>query len=219
MKTEIIMNKDIEVRDLHGVKVRQSTKTTFFNANDLLMLYEQIKGKPQKRIESYLEMQSTKQYISTIIQDLQNNVKSGELEYDVLQTKKGKYGGTWMHPYLFIDFAMWLSPEFKLTCVKWLYDNLIQVRIDAGDYFKEVNKALFSQNPKKAPAIYEYSNEAKMINKLVFGDPSGGQRNDATEEQLKTLAFLQRADIKLIQDGKDYYDRYEKLKELIRYSL
>lgn len=216
MKTEVIMNRDIELRDLHGIFVRQSSKTTFFNANDLLTLYEKAGG-PQKRLESYMELRSTKEYMNAIIQDLQNDVKSGELEYGIIQSKKGKYGGTWMHPYLFVDFVMWLSPEFKLTCVKWIYDNLIQFRNSSGDSFKEVNQALFLRDPKKAPAHFEYANEAKMINKLVFGDSAGGQRNTATEEQLARLHTLQKADIQLIKEGKDYYERYDKLKELLRY--
>jgi hypothetical protein len=60
-------------------------------------------------------------------------------------------------------------------------------------------------------------NDAKMINKLVFGDPTGGQRNLATPEQLALLEKMQKADIQLIKEGKDFYVRYEKLKELQRY--
>lgn len=202
-------------RNLSGFPVRQSSKTLFLNANDLLGLYN-ANHKVQKHLDRYLTRKDTKSFIEAIVADFQNTPETGELE-SVLCTKRGKYGGTWMHPYLFMDFAMWLSPEFKLTCVKWIYDNLIEIRHQAGDSFKEVNRALFLQNPNKVPPRYEYANEAKMINKIVFGHPDGGQRNKATEVQLKQLSLLQKADIKLIQEGKDYYQRYEKLKDLNEY--
>lgn len=33
---------------------------------------------------------------------------------EVIRTRRGKYGGTWVHPYIFLDFAVWLSPVFKM---------------------------------------------------------------------------------------------------------
>jgi len=110
---------------------------------------------------------------------------------------------------------MWLSVDFKVTCLKWLYDNLIEFRDECGDGFKKVNDALFNQKPNTP--WFEYSNEAKMINKLVFGSSEKGQRNNATEKQLSLLKALQKADIKLIEQGLDYYDRFEKLKGLKLY--
>lgn len=224
MKTEVIMQ-----RDLNGVKIRQSSSTQFYNANDLLELFLKDHNE-DKRIQSFLENQSTKDFMSTIIEDiLQNNRNSGYLENKdqeanndsltglAVYTKRGKNGGTWMHPYLFMDFAMWLSPEFKLTCIKWLYDNLIKFRNDCGDSFKEVNEALFERKPNAAH--WTYVNEANMINKLVFDTIEAGQRNQATEEQLNLLKQLQKADIKLIKDGLDYFDRIKKLEELKKFFI
>lgn len=205
MKTSVIMQ-----RDLNGVKVRQDSKTMFFNANDLLDLYNSTSGE-QKRLQNYLDNQSTKDTESAILREIQNNSKESEFENGIIQTKRGKNGGTWMHPYLFIDFGMWLSADFKVTVIKWFYDNLIQLRNEAGDSFKDVNQALFEMYPTSTH--FAYANEAKMINKLVFGKPDKDQRNLATEKQLGLLKALQKADIHLIAKGLDYYERYEKLKE------
>ncbi len=210
MKTSITV-----FRPDNGVSVRQDTKTSFFNANDLLEMYNKKEGS-SKAIDAYFRNDSTKRYVEALMQqeDL-NTVNSGELENAVVSTKRGKNGGTWMHPYLFIDFAMWLSPEFKVKVVKWVYDNLISLRIESGDSFKEVNQALFDAKPNRPP--FEYANEAKMINKIVFGKPDKDQRNNATEEQLALLKSLQKADKQLILDGLDYYDRYTKLIEIKKY--
>ncbi len=205
MKTSVIM-----IRDLNGISVRQDSKTGFFNANDLLNLYNETSGK-EKKMQYYMETDSTRDTMSAIQKELQIHGENNEFENGVIETKRGKNGGTWMHPYLFIDFGMWLSPEFKVTVLKWVYDNLIKFRNQCGDGFKEVNDALFEQKPNLSP--FEYANEARMINKLVFGAPDKGQRNGATEDQLALLKALQNTDVSLIEDGLDYYERYEKLKE------
>jgi hypothetical protein len=210
MKSTVVM-----IRPMQGIDVRQDSKTMFFNANDLLDVYNAT-TKGSKRLQSYFANDATKRFMSALLKDeILNSKHSSELETEIVSIKRGKYGGTWMHPYLFIDFAMWLSPEFKVTVIKWVYDNLIKLRLDAGDTFKDVNAALFESVPNSPPHIY--SNEAKMVNKLVFGSPDRGQRNKATEQQLSLLKFLQNADVKLINQGLDYYDRYEKLKELKNY--
>lgn len=207
MKSTVVMK-----RTMKDIDIRQDSKTLFFNANDLLEAYNS-KAKTQKRLQSYFANEATKRFMNELIKDeISNSKNSGELETDIISIKRGKYGGTWLNPYLFVDFAMWLSPEFKVTIIKWVYDNLIRFRVDAGDSFKAVNAALFNAKPNSPP--HYYSNEANMINKLVFGSPKGGQRNNATEKQLANLKFLQEADIKLIKNGLDSYDRYEKLKEL-----
>lgn len=210
MKTSITI-----FRPDNGISVRQDTKTSFFNANDLLEMYNK-REKSSKAIDAYFRNDSTKRYVEALMQqeDL-NTVNSGELENPIISTKRGKNGGTWMHPYLFIDFAMWLSPEFKVKVVKWVYDNLISLRIESGDGFKQVNQALFEVKPNRTP--FEYANEAKMINKIVFGSPEKDQRNSATEDQLALLKSLQKADKQLILDGVDYYDRYTKLLEIKKY--
>lgn len=210
MKTSVIM-----VRPIDGVNVRQDSLTKFFNANDLISVYNQ-KNSSAKRIQDYFDNEATKRFMDALLQsEIQNNAKERELEDLIVTTKRGKFGGTWMNPYLFIDFAMWLSPEFKVTVLKWVYDNLIAFRIEAGDSFKEVNGAIFNAHPNSPPFIY--SNEAKMINKLVFGSPDTGQRNNATEKQLLLLKALQKADVQLINDKLDYFARYEKLKDLKKY--
>lgn len=207
MKTSVILN-----REMNGVTVRQDSKTSFFNANDLVDVYNKKTG-GQKRIQNYLDNKSTREFMSALAQaESLNDSNWSELENGLAVTRRGKNGGTWVHPYVFIDLAMWLSPEFKVTVIKWVYDNLIKLRNDAGDTFKEVNEALFNMHPNSPP--FAYSNEARMINKIVFNDSNPGHRNNATEAQLLELRALQKADVKFINQGLDYYDRYEKLKEV-----
>lgn len=215
MKTAQIMK-----RDLNGTAIRQNHKTGMFNANDLLESYNQD-SRRHKRIDKYVSTKTTKEYIQVIREQLakkSNTTKTGYLEFplaqavpesDVLRSNRGSVnGGTWMHPYLFLDFAMWLSPEFKYQCMVWLHDKLIKFRDEAGDTFKEINQELGEQRQMV------YIEEARMINELAFGSSRGGQRNLATEEQLSMLQRLQKADIKLIKKGLTFDDRRKNLKVL-----
>lgn len=205
-------------RDLNGMIVRQNHKNGMFNANDLLEIYNSKNPNAQKRMDKYVNTKTTKEYISVICEQLaknSNTTKTGELEFplalavdesEVIKTSRGRVnGGTWMHPYLFLDFAMWLSPEFKYQCMVWLHDQLIKFRDEAGDTFKEVNLAL---GPDRQIVYIE---EARMINELVFGSAKGGQRNRATEEQLELLQKLQKADVKLIKQGLTFEQRKKNL--------
>lgn len=215
MKTAVIMQ-----RDLNGLAVRQNSKSNMFNANDLLRAYNLTTSGKQKTIDTFLSNKKTKEYAAVIAADISvdesTTQESGELKSMVLQTHEGRVnGGTWMHPYLFIDFAMWLSPEFKLTCVKWIYDRLIVVRNDAGDSFKEVASALRDLDLVRP---HYYINETHLLNRLVFGTPEGGQRNIATEQQLALMDTLQKADVRLIREGKNYLQREQaliRLKQLV----
>lgn len=198
MKTVVIMERTFQ----GGYKIRQNSASSFFNANDLLEVFNK-NHHADKRLSDYLTTNSTQEYMGILLLE-------GEFE-KIIETKRGKNGGTWMHPYLFVDFAMWLSPQFKFTVIRWVYDNLIKLRHEAGDSFKLVNEALFDKKPNSSP--YEYANEARMINKLVFGSPNPDQRNSANDQQLSLLKSLQKLDIHFIRKGLNYYERHEELKK------
>jgi len=94
---------------------------------------------------------------------------------------RGKNGGTWMHPILFIDFAMWINPKFKVKVLKFLHDKLIKHRIDTGD--KNFNpQTVVSKNCKQIDSICCYTTGIKSIklykitilhNTLFVGKMSG----------------------------------------------
>lgn len=104
-----------------------------------------------------------------------------------------------MHPYMFIDFAMWLSPDFKVMCIEWIYDHLIELRNQVGDEFKELTSTV--KKFLQPTNVEVYRDEIKMINKLVFGTETKEDiRQTASQEELKLLQVLQKADIKLIAE-------------------
>lgn len=193
-------------RDFNGCSIRQNHATKMFNANDLMNAYKMSDPTTSKSVIRYTDNESTKEFIETLIH------REGIGVHLVVASKRGVGGGTWMHPYLFLDFAMWLSPDFKLIAIKWIYDNLCMLRDTAGDEFKELNRVIKETlNPEKP---YVYSNECRMLQGLAGVDIGG--RNVSDVERLDRLNRLQAADIKLLKHGVLEYQ--QRKKQLIEFS-
>ena len=107
-----------------------------------------------------------------------------ELEKEFGTIKKvtrGKTPHTWVHPLLFIDIALTISPKLKIEVYKWLYDSLISNRNDSGDSYKKMAGSLYDHSSNKRFFAIEMKDVANLIRlecKVI-----GWQ--EATEEQLK----------------------------------
>lgn len=208
-------------REFYDSYVCQRTKDGFFNATEFLKRVNEISGKDMN-LRDFWQNKGTLEFIKALDIELLPNV-ANQLPLESIdfkpnikthQTTKGKYGTTWMHPYLFVKFAMWLSPALEVKIIKWVYDNLIEFRLLAGDHYKEMCDAIstryFDYYHKSAgPDVYIA--EAHVINQLVFGNPHGNQRNIATEKQLDLMNRLQIANIKLIREGMGQKTREKNL--------
>lgn len=176
MKTAVTMK-----RELLGVVIRQDSKTGMMNANDLHSagnLLRKQKGLPEKQMQSFFVLDSTSELIDEIMM-------SEGLSIDgIKKAKRGKDGGTWLHPILFVDMAMWYSPELKVKIIKWVIDGLIMRRNESGDSFKAAMAALSDHFPMFFDKTANYSKIANAISAAcgVGTDEDKWQR--ATEQQL-----------------------------------
>lgn len=200
-------------RHLDGAKISQRTKDSFFNATEMLQYFNNLTAS-EKRFKDFWENQNTNAFCEALKVEILNGDNSAHLE--IVETSRGRGGATWMHPYLFVKFCFWLSPQFEVKVIKWVYDNLIDFRHDAGDFYKEMCKAIaetyhewYGKNPD--PLIF--IKEAHLLNFLVFGSQNGKQRNDATEFQLMLMNRLQKLNISMIYDKTSKDVRYRKLSE------
>lgn len=196
MKTSVIMK-----RVLGSHEVRQESKDGMFNANDLLSIYNK-QGEKKKRLDNYIKRPETKELTEALLRKLNQDTSNRVfLPDNIIRTSKAmktEKGGTWLHPYQFIDFAMWLSADFKVMCIEWIYDHLIELRNQVGDEYKELTRSI--KIHLQPTNIDVYRDEINMINKLVFGSDIKEPRQTATKEQLQLLQTLQKADIKLISE-------------------
>jgi hypothetical protein len=174
MKTNIVMT-----RDMGGLDVHQRTKDGMFNATSLLKQWNENSGMG-KKLDNFFENKATEEFVKTIIDDEILNTRNS-----VYLKARGRYGGTWMHPYLFIDFAMWLNPKFKLEVIKFVSDELIKQRHLAGDNYLKL-----SESGMKLKG-YDFMEVAIAMQWIVFGNKGKELRQQASQEQLSELNNLQ----------------------------
>jgi hypothetical protein len=106
-----------------------------------------------------------------------------------------------MHPYLFVKFAMWLNPRFEVKVIKFVYDEMIKYRNEAGDAYKYLSAAVATlvEKPFMGGAMTQIS---KGVNYCVFGDHRKMIRNERGDEAAQRALFeFERKVADLINEG------------------
>ena len=191
MKTNQIMT-----RPMGNFHVEQRTKDGMFNATALLKQWNESSG-DKKEVTKFFENDNTKEFINALMEEEKLNTQNS-----AYLKSRGKYnGGTWMHPILFIKFAMWLNPRFEVQVIKFVYDQMLKYRNDAGDAYKELSAAINSVVPNTfMPQAMRKVGEA--LNYVVFNEHEQMLRNKkGSEESMRELFELERRLAENINDG------------------
>jgi len=178
MKTQQIMERPF----LDGV-IRQNHKTQMMCLTDFESIgnaYRRKANLSDKQLTQYFKNKEADEYITQV------SLETGIPEDELVTRTRGRNGGTWVHPYIFVDVVMWFSPEFKVRVIKWFHDNLLGVRDDSGESFKEMMATLTRAYPKPMTDQLMYPRIARLIAKACDVEHLGEKKwNKATEEQLK----------------------------------
>ncbi len=206
MKTNQIM-----VRPLGRFCVSQRTKDGFFNATALLKAWNST-VMSERKMDNYFQSEKTKEFIDTIME--RENLDTPKLVYVKSKASRGDNAGTWMHPMLFIDFAMWINPSFKYDVLKFVYDQMIAYRNEAGDAYRELSVAVAKiVAPNFMASAMRQTAEA--INWCVFNQHETAIRNKHGEEgKMRQLFELERKVASLIDDG--FITKFDDLMEYLR---
>lgn len=191
MKTNVMMK-----RELSGMAVVQRSDDGFFDATSLLKQFNRKTG-AQKQIKSFFENKATQEYVEAIEQDIFKRENSANKLVYAYVKERGRYGGTWMHAYLFIDFCMWLNPGFKLQVIKFVADGLIEHRHEAGDGYKKMCRALADAGAGRVDIM----RVAQWVNYIVYSEHRRGIRQESTAEELKRLKQMQDRITFLLETG------------------
>lgn len=209
--------------------VFQRTKDAMFDASALLQQWNMNK-KSRKSVDEFLRNKSVVEFIDELGKDLKINGYDNyrNQEPTLICTVKGKAtngkGGTpdkvWMHPYLFIKFAMWLNPRFEVQVIKFVYDQLITLRNQIGDGYKE-----FSNACAKIGCVTpdDYKVMARCLNCAVLGkERQSRQRNELTEKEADEIDKISNLFVCAVNNGwitntdqakayfrKEYNDRFQ----------
>lgn len=202
-------------RKMGDFDVIQRTSDGMFNATDLLSQWNNSKGQ-SKVIGHYFENSTTKEFINALLEEEMKDRKTDEISLSDLYVKRrGIFGGTWMTPLLFIDFAMWLNPSFKVKVLKFVYDELLRYRNEAGDAYKEMCSSVASILDKKQNTTMCISKVARALNYIVYNQHETEIRNKQAEEsKVKELSELEKEISKLINRG--FIKTHKQLIEYLR---
>jgi len=184
MKTQMIMQ-----RELLGFTVRQNHKTGMFNANDLHSIgnnLREAKGRSEKQLSHYFGLPDTIALMEELC--FLDNVEFN----DIKKATRGKNGGTWVSPELFVDLAMWYSPELKARILKWVVDNLLFNRDDSGESFKLMNNAMNKHFSKECDDPRTYMRIALQISNACKVGAKKDKWQTANDEQLKLRSDIQK---------------------------
>lgn len=127
-------------------------------------------------------------------------------------SKTGRYGGTYAHKDIAMEFATWISPEFKLLVIKEferLKENeakLLNPEWDYRRFLSKVNYRVHTDAIKeniiptysvltKDQEGYLYANEAEFLNVALFGMTSKQWREEHPDDVLGGLNIRDLATI------------------------
>jgi hypothetical protein len=169
MKTEVIMK-----RELFGQQISQSSKSEFFSATDLVKagnIWRIQNNMPMFNMATWFQNDGVKDFVRSLEE------RFGSVKIN----SKGKNSHTWVHPYLFIDMALAISPELKIEVYSWIYDHLLKYRNDSGDSYKKMCGALYNRIPNKV----NFPKHIMDIANRIRSECNVSDWQEATEDQLK----------------------------------
>lgn len=196
------------IRKMGNFNVIQRTKDGMFNATDLLKQWNN-QSCSERKMDNFFASHKTNEFINTIIE--REKLNTPKMVY--LKTR-GKKGGTWMHPMLFIDFAMWINPEFKYDVIKFVHDEMIRYRNEAGDAYRELSSAVMKIVPNDfMPKAMRKIGEA--LNWIIFNGHERLLRNKhGDESKQRELWQLEKKVADLINEG--FITSYDPLINYLR---
>ena len=157
-------------------------------------------------------------------------------------SKSGRYGGTFAHKDIALEFASWISIEFKLYIIKefqrlkedetsqlkleWNLQRTLS-KINYHIHTDAIKDNLIPKEITKQQANFVYADEADLLNVALFGltakewrennpDKKGNVRDYASLEQLVVLSNMESINALLISQG---ITPSERLRELNKVAI
>jgi hypothetical protein len=155
-------------------------------------------------------------------------------------TSTGKYGGTFAHSEIVLEFASWVSPEFKLYLIteikrlktaesdqqnlNWSVQRTL-AKINYKIQTDAIKESLVPKSLTKKQTSIIYANEADLLNVALFGltaeqwknnNPrfDGNMRDHATLDQLVVLSNMESINGLLIQQNISASERILQLNQV-----
>ncbi len=239
--------------------------------NDYLSLTDIAKYKntddPRFVIQNWMRNRNTLEFIG--LWEVLNNPKFNRVQFDTFRnesglnrftmtpskwiestqaigivSKAGRYGGTYAHYDIAMEFASWLSPEFKL----YIIQDYKRLKADENsnlsltwNLHREISKINYKihtdaikeyllDDLTNEQLSFKYANEADMLNVALFNkrakqwreeNPNlkGNMRDYANLNELLVLANMESYNAVLIRKGVGQKERMMELRNLARTQM
>lgn len=160
-----------------------------------------------------------------------------------LQAKAGRYGGTYAHKDIAFEFAMWISPEFKVYIVRefqrlkeaeqrligWSAKRELS-KINYRIHTDAIKHNLIPAEVTRTQASIIYANEADVLNVAMFGmtakqwreanpDLKGNIRDYALINELICLSNMENLNAVFIEQGMPQHERLIKLNQIAIHQM
>ena len=169
METAVILK-----RQLFGRFVSQNSLTGFFSGTDL------VKAGNAWRVTNGMEVFDFKAWKAT--KGVKEFIEHLEKELGpVISISRGRGHHTWVHPFVFIDMALAISPSLKIEVYSWIFDQLVKFRNTSGDSYKKMSGALYINQKNKSAFPHDIKEVALKIKKACHVE----DWQHANEEQLE----------------------------------
>ena len=173
-------------RSIFGKTIKQKHKSEMLSAKDLIDAGNEYRVKELGKrnfvtMNDYLKTQSAKDFLETMEEEFGSDTK--------LYIKNKEH---WVHPYVFMDIALWINPKLKVKVYKWLHDSLLKNRDVSGNSYNKMTGIVFKHFKPFKEAKEEIRSIATAIqNACDVSNTSKKKWELATEEQLKLRNTIQ----------------------------
>lgn len=194
-------------RELFGSQISQNSKSEFFSATDLVRAgnsFRKKEGLNEFNLSQFLKQDSVKEFI--------NELEKRE-SISPLSIGRGRSANTWVHPLLFIDIALAISPKLKIEVYEWLFDHLIKNRNGSGDSYKEMSAALYviygnkSDFPRFISKVADFIRESVGVTHWETATQEQLKQRDDIHKAVKTLTLVLTDPNQCVRVGVGQYKR------------
>lgn len=246
----VIVEDGSEFISLTDIARRSNTRTEIVIQNwmrtrgtiNFLAVWEQLNNPNFNHIEfDVIKLQTgNNAFVLSVIDWVQKTQAKG------IYAKAGRYGGTYAHKDIAMEFLSWLDPVFKLYVIRefdrlktnenikegveWNFRRML-TKVNYHIHTDAVKTYLIPiriQQTKQDGIVY--ASEADLLNHAIFGitakdwrminpDLKGNQRDYATAEQLLVLANLESINAEFIRQGLNASERLQRLNDIAIYQL
>jgi len=129
------------IREFNSVKITQRAHDGYLDATAMCKA-------SNKQFKHYWENKSTAKFLEVL------SLNVGIPTFKLVESKQGRYGGTWAHPKVAINLAQWCSPEFAVMVSDWVFELLTTGKVELQPEISQAKMLEYAQINKEFMTLF-----------------------------------------------------------------